>query len=152
MYSINGKRFYCRAIEGRILTSWQNDVNHDSKLSVRDKVTVSIDGTKTYRLWNTDLVHCSTSGDVYINVTGNSDMDGNYYRYYERKKEVIMTKTTKSRLDAFLNYYGFGSLKVRSNWKDWSIKYDGEKLEVDNWYKLDLENKKLVLIGHYLTK
>lgn len=151
MNSINGKRFYCGAIEERILTSWQNDVNHDSKLSIRDHVTVSIDGTKNYRLWDTDLIRCSTSGDVYINVTGNSDMEGNYYRY-GRMKEVIMTRTTKNRLDAFLNYYGFDSLKVRSSRKDWSIKYDGEKLEVDNWYKLDLENKKLVLIGQYLTK
>ena len=78
-------------------------------------------------------------------------MDGTFY-CYRRMKEVIMTRTTKNRLDAFLNYYGFGSLKVRSSRKDWSIKYNGEKLEVDNWYKLDLENKKLVLIGHYLTK
>ena len=151
MDSINGKRFYCRAIEERILTSWQNDVNHDSRLSVRDHVTVSIDGTKNYRLWNTDLIRCSTSGDVYINVTGNSDMDCKYYRY-GRNEEVIMTRTTKNRLDAFLNYYGFDSLEVRSGKKDWSIKYNGEKMEVDNWYKLDLENKKLVLIGQYLTK
>ena len=151
MNSINGKRFYCRAIEERILTSWQNDVNHDSKLSIRDQVTVSIDGTKNYRLWNTDLIRCSTFGDIYINVTGNSDMDDSFY-CYGRMKEVIMTRTTKNRLDAFLNYYGFGSLEVRSSRKDWSIKYNGEKLEVDNWYKLDLENKKLVLIGQYLTK
>ena len=151
MDSINGKRFYCRAIEERILTSWQNDVNHDSKLSIRDQVTVTIDGTKNYRLWNTDLIRCGTFGDVYINVTGNSDMDGSFY-CHGRMKEVIMTRTTKNRLDAFLNYYGFDSLKVRSSRKDWSIKYNGEKLEVDNWYKLDLENKKLVLIGHYLTK
>ena len=151
MNSINGKRLYCRAIVERILTSWQNDVNHDSKLSIRDHVTVSIDGTKNYRLWNTDLVRCSTSGDVYINVTGNSDMEDNYYRY-GRNKEVIMTQTTKNRLDAFLNYYGFDSLEVHSSKKDWSIKYNGGKLEVDSWYKLDLENKKLVLIGQYLTK
>lgn len=143
MNSINGKRFYCSTIEERILTRWQDDIKQDSKLSVRDKVAVSIDGTKTYRLWNTDLVRCSTSGDVYINVTGNSDMDGNYYRY-GREKEVIMTKTTKNRLNAFLNYYGFDSLKVRSGRKDWSIKYNGEKLEVDNWYKLNFENNRLL--------
>ena len=145
MNSINGKRFYCRTIEERILISWKNDVKQGSKLSARDKVAVSIDGTKTYRLWNTDIVRCSTSGDVYINVTGNSDMDGNFYRH-GRKKEVIMTQTTKNRLNAFLHYYGFDSLKVRSSKKDWSIKYNGEKLEVDNWYKLDLENNRLLKI------
>lgn len=145
MNSINGKRFYCRTIEERILTGWKDDMKQDSELSVRDKVAVSIDGTKTYRLWNTDLVRCSTSGDVYINVTGNSGMDGNYYRY-GRMKEVIMTKTTKNRLNAFLNYYGFDSLQVRSGKKDWSIKYNGEKLEVDNWYKLDLENNRLLKV------
>lgn len=63
-----------------------------------------------------------------------------------RKKEVIMTKTTKNRLNAFLNYYGFDSLQVRSGKKDWSIKYNGEKLEVDNWYELDLENNRLLKV------
>lgn len=51
MNSINGKRFYCRTIEERILTSRQDDIKQDSELSVRDKVAVSNDGTKTYRLW-----------------------------------------------------------------------------------------------------
>ena len=145
MNSINGKRFYCRTIEERILISWQNDVKHESKLSIRDRVTVSIDGTKNYRLWHTDLVRCSTSGDVYINVTGNSDMDDSFYRY-GRRKEVIITNTTKSRLNAFLNYYGFDSLEVHSSMKDWSVKYNGEKLEVDSWHKLDLENNRLLKI------
>ena len=146
MNSINGKNFYCRVIEERILTRWQDGMKQDSELSVRDKVAVSIDGTKTYRLWNTDLVRCSPSGDVYINVTGNSDMEDNYYRWYRRPEEVIMTRTTKNRLNAFLHYYGFDSLKVRSRKKDWSIKYNGEKLEVDNWYKLDLENNRLLKV------
>ena len=145
MNSINGKKLSCRVIEERILTRWQDGMKQDSELSVRDNVAVSVDGTKTYRLWNTDLVRCSTSGDVYINVTGNSDMDGNYYRY-GRNKEVIMTQTTKNRLNAFLNYYGFDSLEVHSSRKDWSIKYKGEKLEVDNWYELDLENNRLLKV------
>lgn len=134
-----------RKIGERILTSWKNDVKHDSKLSIRDNVIVSIDGTKNYRLWNTDLVRCSTSGDVYINVTGNSDMDYSFYRY-GRIRDYIITNTTKSRLNAFLNYYGFDSLEVHSSMKDWSVKYNGEKLEVNNWYKLDFKNKKLVLV------
>lgn len=145
MNSINGKRLYCRTIEERILTSWQNDVKHDSKLSIRDNVTVSIDGTKNYRLWNTDLVRYSSSGDVYINVTGNSDMEYRYY-YYERTREVIITNTTKSRLNAFLKYYGFDSLEVHSSRKEWSVRYNGEKLEVDSWYKLDFENNKLLRV------
>lgn len=146
MNSINGKRLYCRTIEERILTSWKNDVKHESKLSVRDNVTVSIDGTKTYRLWNTDLAHSSTSGDVYINVTGNSDMDHSFYRY-GRTRDCIITNTTKSRLNAFLNYYGFDSLEVHSSMKDWSVRYNGEKLEVDSWYKLDFENNKLLRVA-----
>lgn len=141
MNSINGKRLYLRTIEERILSSWID--KHNSKLTCRDSVLISIDGTKIYRLWNTDLVRCSTSGNIYINVTGNSDMDFNYYRY-GRMKEVIMTQTTKSRLNTFLNYYGFDSLEVHSSMKDWSIKYAGEKLEVDSWYKLDFSNNKLL--------
>lgn len=146
MNSINGKRLYCRTIEKRILTSWKNDVKHESKLSIRDNVTVSIDGAKNYRLWNTDLVRYSSSGDVYINVTGNRDMEYRYY-HYGRTRDYIITNTTKRRLNAFLNYYGFNSLEVHSSRKDWSVRYNGEKLEVDSWYKLDFENNKLLKVA-----
>ena len=65
------------------------------------------------------------------------------YNYYPRR-EYIISNTTKSRLNAFLNYYGFNSLEVHSSMKDWSVKYNGEKLDVDTWYKLDLNNKRLI--------
>ena len=133
-------------IEGRILDSWKNDKKHASRLTVRDFVSVHSDGSKHYRLWNTNLVLCSCHGHVYINVTGNDDM---YHKYYEygRTREVIMTRTTKNRLNLFLNYYGFDSLEVHSSMKEMSIKYDGEELKVNNWYKLDFKDKKLVLVG-----
>lgn len=133
-----------RKIGERILDSWENNKKHASRLTVRDFLYVHLDGSKYYRLWNTDLILCSCTGNVYINVTGNDDM---YYKWGRtRTRDVIITQTTKNRLNLFLNYYGFNSLEVHSSMKEWSVKYNGEELKVNNWYKLDFKNKKLVLV------
>ena len=142
-YFNNGK-LYCKTIEERILDSWEDNKKHDSKLTARDFLVVRLDGSKYYRLWNTELIRCSCTGDIFINITGNDDMDYKYYRY-GRTKDVIITQTTKNRLNLFLKYYGFDSLEAHSSMKEWSVKYNGEELKVNNWYKLDFENKKLVL-------
>lgn len=144
-YFNNGK-LYCSKIEGCILDSWEDNKKHISQLTVRDFLVVRPEGNKCYQLWNTELVRCSCTGDISINITGNDDMDYTYYSYRGRPREVIITQTTKNRLNLFLNYYGFNSLEVHSSMKEWCVKYNGEELKVNSWYKLDFENKNLVLI------
>ena len=63
-----------------------------------------------------------------------------------RIKDVIMTQTTKRRLNAFLDYYGFDRLEVHNSMKEFCVKYHGKELKVDSysWYKLDFTTKELV--------
>lgn len=158
MNTYDGKnKMYCRTIEERILTLLQNGVKPkttgnqlglhlERHLSQRDKVVIYSDGAWYYQLWNTKLVERNSSGDIFINISGNCDMDFMFYKGWNYShRDYIITNTTKSRLNAFLWYYGFSTLEVHSCMKDWSVKYQGEKLKVDSWYKLDFENKKLIL-------
>ena len=119
--------------------------NKSAKISKRDIVNTE-DTEKLYTLWNTDLVSENLeTGEVKINITGNDDMVDLYYRY-GRIKDVIMTQTTKKRLNAFLDYYGFDSLEVHNSMKEFCVKYHGKELKVssDSWYKLDFTTKELL--------
>lgn len=141
--NITGKRVWCRATEEKILTAWSE--NKRAKISKRDYVNAG-DAGKIYTLWNTDLVSENLeTGEVKINITGNDDMSHLYYRY-GRMNAVIMTQTTKNRLNAFLTYYGFDSLEVHNSMKEFCVKYHGKELKVssESWYKLDFTTKELV--------
>ena len=141
MNCLDGRKLYCRTIEEKILQCWID--RQAKKLSCRDIVYVqSISGNLIYRLWNTDIVR-KIDNDIYINISGNVEERDRYYHFngFWQPREYIISNTTKSRLNAFLDYYGFNSLEVHSSQKDWSVKYQGEELEVDKWYKLDLQNK-----------
>ena len=141
--NFTGKRVWCRATEEKILTSWSE--NKSAKISKRDCVNAD-DTEKLYTLWNTDLVSENLeTGEVKINITGNDDMVDLYCRQ-GRIKDVIMTQTTKRRLNAFLDYYGFDRLEVHNSMKEVCVKYHGKELKVssDSWYKLDFTTKELV--------
>ena len=141
--NITGKRVWCNTTEEKILTSWSE--NKSAKISKRDCVNAD-DTEKLYALWNTDLVSENLeTGEVKINITGNDDAVDLYYRQ-GRIKDVIMTQTTKRRLNAFLDYYGFDRLEVHNSMKEVCVKYHGKELKVDSysWYKLDFTTKELV--------
>ena len=141
--NITGKRVNCNKTEAKILAVWSE--NKSAKISKRDIVNAG-DTEKLYTLWNTDLVSENLeTGEVKINITGNDDMVDSYYRY-GRIKDVIMTQTTKNRLNAFLDYYGFDSLEVHNSKKEVCVKYHGKELKVssESWYRLDFTTKELV--------
>ena len=133
----------CSAVVNKILTAWSE--NKPLKISQRDSVIVEPD-EKRYKLWNTNLV-CENleTGEVKINITGNDDMSDIYFRYV-RRNNVIMTQTTKNRLNTFLDYYGFDRLEVHNSQKEFCVKYHGKALKVssDSWYKLDFDTKELI--------
>lgn len=137
------EKIYCRTVDKKILSTWSE--NKSLKISQRDSVIVGPD-EKIYKLWNTNLVSENLeTGEVQINITGNDDMSDIYFRY-GRRNDVIMTQTTKNRLNTFLNYYGFDSLEVHNSQKEFCVKYHGKKLKVssDSWYKLDFDTKELI--------
>lgn len=141
--NITKNSVWCNTTEEKILTAWSE--NKSAKISKRDCVKAG-DAGKIYTLWNTDLVSENLeTGEVRINITGNDDMIDLYY-CQGRTKDVIMTQTTKNRLNAFLDYYGFDSLEVHNSMKEFCVKYHGKELKVssDSWYKLDFTTKELV--------
>lgn len=141
--NITRKRVWCNTTEEKILTVWSK--NKSDKISKRDCVNAG-DTEKLYTLWSTDLVSENLeNGEVKINITGNDDMSDLYYRY-GRMNDVIMTQTTKNRLNAFLDYYGFDRLEVHNSKKEVCVKYHGKELKVSSysWYKLDFATKELV--------
>lgn len=141
--NITKNSVWCNTTEEKILTAWSE--NKSAKISKRDCVNAG-DAEKIYTLWNTDLV-CENleTGEVKINITGNDDMVDLYYNH-GRIKDVIMTQTTKNRLNAFLDYYGFDRLEVHNSMKEVCVKYHGKELKVssNSWYKLDFTTKELV--------
>ena len=144
--NITKERVECRATEEKILNAWME--GRKARISERDSV-ICEDSEKIYRLWNTELVYENLeTKEVKINISGNDDMSGRYFRYgrYGRMDEVIMTQTTRNRLNAFLHYYGFDSLKVHNSMKEVCVKYHGKALKVssDSWYRLDFTTKELV--------
>lgn len=150
MNNINGNRVWCRNTEEKILQAWESlALGKMKKISIRDSVIFHESDFIEYILWNTSLVKADRDRkNVYIFIASNMEERDRYwkpnpYSIYQ-PRDYIISNTTKSRLNAFLDYYGLNSLEVHSSMKDWSVKYNGEKLEVDRWYKLDLKNKKLL--------
>ena len=147
MKDVNGKTIYLRTTEEKILTAWIN--KQTRKISIRDTVKVgtihSYEDSIFYRLWNTNLVE-KIGDDVYIYIASNQEEADRYYNGWYGRRDYIISNTTKSRLNAFLCYYGFNYLEVHSSMKDWSVKYNGELLDVDSWYKLDFTSHKLVKV------
>ena len=143
MFINSNEKIYCHAVVNKILTAWNE--NKILKISQRDSVIVGPD-EKIYKLWNTNLVSENLkTGEVKINITGNDDMSDIYFRY-GRRNDVIMTQTTKNRLNAFLDYYGFDRLEVHNSQKEVCVKYHGKELKVssNSWYKLDFDTKELI--------
>ena len=141
--NITGKRVNCNKTEAKILAVWSE--NKSAKISKRDIVNAG-DTEKLHTLWNTDLVSENLeTGEIKINITGNDGMVGLYYCHV-RMNDVIMTQTTKNRLNAFLDYYGFDSLEVHNSKKEVCVKYHGKELKVssESWYRLDFTTKELV--------
>ena len=151
MNSINGNKLWVRTVEEKILEAFA--IGASKKISVRDRIENKSDSvfSKTeYILWNTTLVK-KFEDDIYINISGNMDEIDRYWQpnnvwFNYKHREYIISNTTKSRLNAFLNYYDFDSLEVHSSKKEWCVKYNGVELEVDRWYKLDFTNKTLVMV------
>ena len=148
MLGINGNRVWCRTTEEKILLAMENDYKSHKKISIRDTVIVKGDLSKEYILWNTPLVRTSWKNNVSIYIASNQEEIDRYYHpspfsTWERR-EYIISNTTKSRLNAFLSYYGFNSLEVHSSKKEWSVKHNGKELDLDCWYKLDFKTKELV--------
>lgn len=150
MNDINGNKIYCRSTEEKILEAWEGLVlGKMKKISIRDSVIFHENGNIEYILWNTTLVKADRDRkNVYIFIASNMEERDRYWKPNGfstwQPREYIISNTTKSRLNAFLDYYGLNSLEVHSGMKEWSVKYNGEKLKVDSWYKLDLKNKKLL--------
>ena len=132
-------------IEDKIIDIWSTSKKCKRQLTKRDLITIYEDGTKVYRLWESDLVRQTVNGDIEIFIASANDC-GNFYNYdyfYHPRREFIITNTTKSRLNTFLWYYGFNNLEVHSSKKDWSVKYNGKELKLDSWYKLNFNTKEL---------
>ena len=141
--NFTNEKIYCSAVVNKILTTWSK--NKSLKSSQRDSVIVE-PAEKIYKLWNTNLVSENLeTREVKINITDNDDMSNIYFRY-GRRKDVIMTQTTKNRLNAFLDYYGFDRLEVHNSQKEFCVKYHDKRLKVssDSWYKLDFDTKELI--------
>ena len=148
MNNVYGNKIYLRSTEEKILETWENlALGKMKRISVRDSVIFKENGIIEYILWNTTLVKADRDRkNVYIYIASNMEEQHRYYsgyNYYPRR-EYIISNTTKSRLNVFLDYYGFNGLEAHSSMKDWSVKHNGEKLEIDTWYKLDLNNKRLI--------
>lgn len=146
MNCINGKTLYCRKAEENVINAFISSKKADRKLSVRDHVCVRLDTSAFYQLWNTELVRRLTDGGIWIYITDCNDMDQAYYGHYGRRKDVAMTQTTKSRLNAFLDYYGFNSLEVHSSKKLFGVWHNGKELENNTWYELDFTSHELVKV------
>ena len=146
MTNINGKTLYGRDADTKVVDAFINGkyTRREKHVSKRDTVFVHMDGAKRYSLWNTTLVRKLTDGRIWIYITDNSDMDDVYYGNWGRRKDVAMTQTTKNRLNAFLDYYGFNSLEVHSSQKLFGVWYNGQELENNTWYELDMGKKELV--------
>ena len=144
---INGKEIYCRDVDAKVLMAFITCETSDRKISVRDHVKIRMDGSASYKLWNTELVRRNTDGSIWVYITDNSDMENVYYGVRGRARPVAMTQTTKNRLDAFLGYYGFDSLEVHSSKKVFGVWHKGIELKNNTWYLLDKESKNLVEIN-----
>lgn len=150
MKGIDGNTVWCNATCDKILEAWENlSLGKSKKISIRDYVKCYLDNTKEYTLWNTKLVRADSTGKyVEIYIASNMEERDRYWKpngfSVWTPREYIISNTTKGRLNAFLDYYGFNSLEVHSGQKEWCVKHNGRELKVDCWYKLDFNTKELV--------
>ena len=146
MTNINGNTMYCRDADIKVVDAFINGkyTSREKYVSKRDTVFIHMDGAKRYSLWNTTLVRKLTDGRIWIYITDNSDMDYVYYHNYGRRQDPAMTQTTRNRLNAFLNYYGFEGLEVHSSKKLFGVWHNGRELENNTRYELDMDKKELV--------
>ena len=146
----NGQRVWCRATEEKILQAWEDlSIGKCKRISIRDSLVFKENGVIDYILWNTTLVKADKDRkNVYIYIASNMEERDRYWKPNPytmwTPKDFIISNTTKSRLNAFLSFYGFNFLEVHSSKKDWSVKHNGKELELDCWYKLDFNTKELV--------
>lgn len=141
---------WCRKTEEKILEAWESSKKTKKKISIRDTVTIHADLLHVYTLWNTELVRAHYYDDyVEIYIASNMEERDRYWQPNGfstwQPREYIISNTTKSRLNTFLDYYGFNALEVHSSKKDWSVKHNGKELKLDSWYRLDFKTKELVL-------
>lgn len=113
-------------------------------LSKRDVVKKYVDGSASYYLWDTELVRKDSKGNIYLFPSSSTSEDYQFYRY-GRNIYPPISNTTRSRLNAFiwelLKSGGFCQ-------KNWELYFGDRKIEIDVWYQLDRENKKLIPIFH----
>ena len=151
MTDINGKAMYCRTTEEKIVRAFLDGVNR--KISMRDSIINKSDSVfshTVYRLWNTDLVK-RFEGEVWIYIASNIEERDRYWQPNGfstwQPRDYVISNTTKSRLNVFLNYYGFNSLEVHSSKKLFGVWYNKKELETDSWYKLDFTSHELVKVN-----
>ena len=131
--------------EGKIIQAWQKKDIGITNIgykdgSYRDSIHRYRDGIKKYFLWDTCIFWQDHVGNLFIKLSSEQDA-GNYYQY-GRMKDVVITNTTKNRLNMFLILYGFSTLKQKNK----KIYYNDSILEVDKIYRLNTENKILELV------
>ena len=146
MTCINGKTLYCRKADENVVNVFTGSKKTERQISVRDYVVIRADTSASYRLWNTELVKRLTDGRIRVYITSNHDKDEKYYGHWGRRRDPAMTQTTKNRLNAFLDYYGFNALEVHSNKKLFGVWHNGKELEDNSWYELDFMSKELVKV------
>lgn len=80
-----------RAIEKQILSCLAAGIRGLHQLSERDLVTIYADGTKSYKLWGTELYHMNCGGEEYF-----------YFSNRAADTPDCMSATTASRINALL--------------------------------------------------
>ena len=125
------------SIKDLILCSWNREdihVNHWGKeyetgyycspRGYRDVVEVDNEGNKTYSLWGTPLCYKTKDNDFYFYATGLGSA------YYD-----CMSQTSRERINNLINY---GSVIQRRGENYWAMGAKEVKLEMGNWYKVDI--------------
>lgn len=148
MTDIKGKTIYMREADSKVLNAFiSGHAGQVKRISVRDRVFIRMDNSASYTLWDTELVRRLTDGRLWIYITSEHGKDYKYYGNYGRRRDPAMTQTTRTRLDAFLNYYGFQRLEVHSSKKLFGVWHNGKELEDDSWYELDFTSRELVKVN-----
>lgn len=131
--------------EEKIIKAWQKEDIGVTNIgykdgSYRDSVQNYKCGIKKYFLWDTCIFWKDSKDNLFIKLSSEQDA-GDYYQW-GRPQEVIITNTTKNRLNMFLSLYGFSTLKQKNK----KIYYKDCILPVDKIYRLNMENKTLELV------
>ena len=132
-----------KTIEKKILEVFTSGKTGDHYLTKRDRVTVKENGSKSYYLWDTELVRKDSNGNIYIFPSSSTSEDYQYYRY-GRDNNPPISQTTRSRLNAFIwEFLETGGFCQ----KNWELYFGNRKIESDSWYKIDRQNKTLVEVS-----